>query len=518
MSSIEISLGPTTTAAGAAIGSVGKLWSDGADNSAFAAILAALGAAGTASEVAAKTAFLVGMGVVDPNSAEADLVHQDHRDEQPAAAEMGALISAAATGTDDADLSSPASTGWAATATLPQPGAFATSTGELAPTTQPSGPPQPQPPLTTAAVSSTTAGPLAPAEAELPVDLALSRQHVATPRGSGTSSVPLAAATATLAAPQPPTAGASGTGVTASTAPAAAAIPGNTSPTPGIGVAGLTAEVARLLDEPTTVLGPLHVDSASAARGPLLPSGPGFSAFTAAALASQAALSAAAADAEVAMAQVEHPEAGPQPGQPSHTLPAAANPGEADADGLTTLASTGPTAPATTAAAGLPAGLPSLTGVTPTALFTHITQLVARGDGVHRISVTLAPEALGEVQVILQARGGEVEVELIARTAQGHALLADGSSELVRLLEQIGATDSKVVVRTPEEGSASMEGHPDSQTETGDDPQHARTRAQQPAMDGTTDPPPGGKAAPASLPDSIEPVAHTRTAGVDVTV
>ncbi len=151
-------------------------------------------------------------------------------------------------------------------------------------------------------------------------------------------------------------------------------------------------------------------------------------------------------------------------------------------------------------------------------VFSEVTNLVSRGDGVHRVTMTLAPESLGEVRVVMTMRAGVVRVHLTASDGDAKAALAHGSPELARLLETVGASDTRIVVRDPQE-SASMNGQP-SQFAAGSDRhphEHAGTRAHHPATDGTNDTTPLTGAG-ADLPRSIEPAADTRTPGVDVTV
>ncbi|WP_114422468.1 flagellar hook-length control protein FliK [Nocardioides houyundeii] len=177
--------------------------------------------------------------------------------------------------------------------------------------------------------------------------------------------------------------------------------------------------------------------------------------------------------------------------------------------------------PVTTA---VPTPGPAATGTQPTAaaaavagqVFTEVTQLVSRGDGTHRITLTLSPEALGDVRVILTVRNGEVHVSFAAGD-QARQALVESTPELVRLLELVGATETKVAVRDlgPQTapgtdprfgaGPGTSDGRREPQTH------HARTREGQNATDGTT----RGTRAHA-LPH--EPATRTRSAGLDVTV
>lgn len=157
-------------------------------------------------------------------------------------------------------------------------------------------------------------------------------------------------------------------------------------------------------------------------------------------------------------------------------------------------------------------------------VFPEVTSLVTRGDGTHRITLALKPEALGEVRVVMTVRDGSVHVRLAAGQEAQRALL-EGSPELSRLLERVGATDTRVVVRDLSASTGSTDGSATSQPTdlgaggTGPQDQHAGTRAQHPATDGTHDGTPHHGVSPgANPPRSNEPVTHARTAGVDVTM
>ena len=189
----------------------------------------------------------------------------------------------------------------------------------------------------------------------------------------------------------------------------------------------------------------------------------------------------------------------------------------------TTTPVAAPTAPLTTGAPAQPA---PVTGQ----VFPEVTSLVTRGDGTHRITLTLKPEALGEVRVVMTVRDGSVHVRLAAGHEAQQALLA-GSSELSRLLEHAGATETRIVVRdlagaAPTTGSSNDRGADLGQASgsslgAGDNrsqDQHAGTRArehtQHHATDGTHDTTTAG--ATPSRP--VQPATRTRTAGVDVTM
>lgn len=78
-------------------------------------------------------------------------------------------------------------------------------------------------------------------------------------------------------------------------------------------------------------------------------------------------------------------------------------------------------------------------------VFPEITRLATQ-PGAHRLSITLHPDTLGEVKVTLVVRAGTVQVDLTAGTGAARDALAQGASELHRLLGVTGG-DARVVVR-----------------------------------------------------------------------
>ena len=179
-----------------------------------------------------------------------------------------------------------------------------------------------------------------------------------------------------------------------------------------------------------------------------------------------------------------------------------------------------------------PAAVPTAPPVANTApldrvaqqVFGEVTSLVSRGNGTHRIAMTLNPEQLGEVRVVMTVRDGAVHV----RMAAGHearAALLDGSPELSRLLETSGATETRIVVRdlpataptptTPTTDSTSAgNGSPD---------QRAGTRADHQARDGSDHNSPrstrtDGSTSTAAVARPSQSVTGTRLAGVDLTM
>jgi flagellar hook-length control protein FliK len=153
-------------------------------------------------------------------------------------------------------------------------------------------------------------------------------------------------------------------------------------------------------------------------------------------------------------------------------------------------------------------------------VFPEVTSLVSRGDGVHRITLTLKPEALGEVRVVMTVRDGAVHVRLAAGHEAQQALL-QGSPELSRLLEHAGATDTRIVVRdlfgaatpttTTDRGTDLGQGQGLDAGSSRSQDQHAGTRAEHDATDGTV-------TSGATSPRSAQSVTRTRTSGVDVTM
>lgn len=215
----------------------------------------------------------------------------------------------------------------------------------------------------------------------------------------------------------------------------------------------------------------------------------------------------------------------PSTGSPTATVVAAASDQAGAPQGV--VAAVAPSVVATSAPAPAAADPHHVTGQ----VFPEVTSLVSRGEGTHRITLTLNPEALGEVRVVMTVRDGAVHVRLAA----GHdarQVLVDGSPELTRLLELAGASESRIVVRdlpATAPASSTATGTPDRGSQQGTDlgtgadrssDQHAGTRAHHPATDGTND---GTTrtfrgADGATQPRSNEPVTVARTAGVDVTM
>jgi len=196
-------------------------------------------------------------------------------------------------------------------------------------------------------------------------------------------------------------------------------------------------------------------------------------------------------------------------------------------------------APATSAATTAPGSAPAATPATPaldpvtTQVVDRITSMVDRGTGTHRVTMKLNPEQLGEVRIVMTVRDGAVHVRLAASEHQAHQSLVEGSAELNRLLEAAGATDARITVRETGRSFAGDLGQSSSHgwgagsgttdpgagegRASGRSPnEHAGTRAEQVATDGTHDP--RRFAAGQTGNRSNESVTSSRVSGLDVTM
>jgi len=108
-------------------------------------------------------------------------------------------------------------------------------------------------------------------------------------------------------------------------------------------------------------------------------------------------------------------------------------------------------------------------------VFDHVTRLVSRGDGTHRITLRLHPADLGEVKVVLTVKNGTVDVTLAAGSAAREAL-REGSPQLRSLLEMAGATTGQVVVRDLGGGPAASTAA--QQQAAGSSPDHGQQQSQ----------------------------------------
>lgn len=186
------------------------------------------------------------------------------------------------------------------------------------------------------------------------------------------------------------------------------------------------------------------------------------------------------------------------------------------------------TTPTSTMTENAAAPAPALTPVTDQ-VFEQVTSLTSRGEGTHRITLQLNPDDLGEVRVVMTIRDGAVHVRLAASERDARAALTEGSPELHRLLEATGATDAKVTVRElgrgfehglmrETNGGHDFNGWSLGRGSQGGNPnldqssrEHAGTRADQPATDGTDQPSPRRAVAD-------ETVTSRRSTGVDVSM
>lgn len=144
-------------------------------------------------------------------------------------------------------------------------------------------------------------------------------------------------------------------------------------------------------------------------------------------------------------------EAAPTPS----ALPAQAIPADTAAAALATLL----TGPVPTPASSTPATAPALSSAgvqVSNPVVTAAAQHLATGQGTSRMTLTLQPEALGEVRVHLSVRDGAVQVRLSAVDAAAQALALD-APELRRMLEAIGATETRVVVNDSNSGQSHLD-------------------------------------------------------------
>lgn len=82
-----------------------------------------------------------------------------------------------------------------------------------------------------------------------------------------------------------------------------------------------------------------------------------------------------------------------------------------------------------------------------------LARVVSRGEGVHRMSLTLHPADLGEVRLTVTVRGGHVDVQ-IAAGREARDLMREGSAELRHLLESVGRTAGAITFRDLSTGAA----------------------------------------------------------------
>jgi len=161
-------------------------------------------------------------------------------------------------------------------------------------------------------------------------------------------------------------------------------------------------------------------------------------------------------------------------------------------------------------------------------VFHQVTSLASGGgNGTHRITMKLQPEALGDVRVVLTVRDGAVHVRLAAGQ-EARAALLQGSPELKQLLERVGATDTRIEIRqlpaaavnavpqtpatdTTSTGYAGLNGGDRSPD------RHAGTRADHLATDGDDNTRGNRTHAPRDV-TPIRSVASSHLAGLDLTM
>ena len=204
------------------------------------------------------------------------------------------------------------------------------------------------------------------------------------------------------------------------------------------------------------------------------------------------------------------------------------------------VTTTTPIVTATTQAAPLVAAAPA--AATPAAtpveqVATETVRMFQAGNGLHRMTITLNPESLGQVRVSLSVKDGQVSVRLAASESARHTLV-EGAPELRRLLEAVGATEVRVVVRDlsgaessrstawsfgqdssapgqhgqgRSSGQDGLTGQPAGDGAGTQSDRHAGTRAGSTARDGSTD-----GSSPLRPDPAVTPRTHST--GVDVTV
>lgn len=191
--------------------------------------------------------------------------------------------------------------------------------------------------------------------------------------------------------------------------------------------------------------------------------------------------------------------------------------------GAVSVAGVAATAPAAPVATPAPSAAAAVTGQ----VFPEVARLVSRGDGTHRITLKINPEALGEVRVVLTVRNGDVTVRLAGSEIAQRALQA-GAPELHRLLEQVGAGATQVQVGDSsstlgQSRDGSRHDHPfgslgsQEGMSQGSDRDHTASNRTAGTRDGDTSARDGSTRGTHSR-HSTDPGTRTRLAGVDVTM
>ncbi|MFC0223020.1 flagellar hook-length control protein FliK, partial [Nocardioides zeicaulis] len=336
----------------------------------------------------------------------------------------------------------------------------------------------------------------------------------------GTAPAAASAPATTTAAPAAPVGPAPSADGAAASAPAATTAPADAAP--GAGTAAVASGTASRASAPAVAAGGRH--GAGPARtaaepAPAPTDAPGTTTTTStttATTAPDAGTTATGPDTSGSSTGDAPRDGSSQPGAPAGPVATPAPDTSATAPapaptGVGPPAAAAPTAPTAPVPVATPVARPAMAQVVP-----EVTRLVSRGDGVHRLTMKLQPEALGEVRVTLTMRDGAVQVQLTGGEHAARAL-AEGAPELRRVLELVGAADARVVVRDLAGQSTATAGHqpgqhgghhPGQQPGTTDQPygaqgaggdasapgrdggqqdQHARTRGGATARDGLTD-------------------------------
>ena len=116
---------------------------------------------------------------------------------------------------------------------------------------------------------------------------------------------------------------------------------------------------------------------------------------------------------------------------------------------------TGPaTGPAPTARADGPAPLPASPVSTATQVLAPVAALHRRGaDGVHQLTVSLSPDELGPISIVVELRDGTVSMSLTGGSETSRDALRAALPDLRRLLEDAGLTTSSLEVRADDAGA-----------------------------------------------------------------
>jgi hypothetical protein len=185
-----------------------------------------------------------------------------------------------------------------------------------------------------------------------------------------------------------------------------------------------------------------------------------------------------------------------------------------------------PTATPTATPTSTPPTVPA--AVVHSQVFGEVTSLATQGTGTHRITLTLRPETLGEVRVVMTVRDGAVHVRMAAGSTEAHQALLEGTPELSRLLEHAGAAESRIDVRHLDAAStgsgATNDRNPNQQPGARTDPSardgtgqgQPQTQSRNHSRDQAGD---RSGHRPAVLPEvRTQPLRSTRSAGLDLSM